>query len=317
MTQQDATAAGPGWTTLTPAGSVADWRVVLLVDEAVQAGLLDALPGTAADLAARLDLDGTAVRVVLDALETAGIVGIDVDGEAYTARDLLDEAATAAVQQHARTIRAWSAGLHDRLRGNAVEPSTVDPETFVATLASSVRRLAPTTVGRCLERFPTARHVLDLGGCHGEYAAEFARRGLDVTLQDVPAYIDVVRRAGHVEAAGVTLFAGDFFHALPDGPFDLIFCAGVTHTLDEGQNRALYPRLASLLAPGGGLVVITLLRRHNAVSPMFAVQMLLGGHGGDTHAEGEYRDWLQEAGFGTVELHDIDDRAQGMLVALR
>lgn len=59
---------------LSRPGEVADWRSVLLVDAAADAGLLGALPGTAADLVDRLGLDETAVRVVLDALAAGEFV---------------------------------------------------------------------------------------------------------------------------------------------------------------------------------------------------------------------------------------------------
>lgn len=195
------------------------------------------------------------------------------------------------------------------------ERAPTDPKAFVPALGSTARRIAPTTVEDCLEQVPTARRVLDLGGGHGEYAAEFARRGLDVTLQDVPKMIDVVRSEGRIAATGVTLFAGDFFETLPEGPFDLVFCAGVTHTFDGDRNRMLYPRLRKLLAPEGALALITFLRGRNPVAQLFAVQMLVNANGGDTHAETEYREWLSAAGFGRVEIHDIDDRAQVLLVA--
>jgi 2-polyprenyl-3-methyl-5-hydroxy-6-metoxy-1,4-benzoquinol methylase len=300
---------------LSPPGRAADWRLVLLVDAAADAGLLETLPGTAPDLAGRLGLDATAVRVVLDAL-VAGELVIREEGDRYVAGPAAPHADEVAVlRHHARAIRNWSSRLPDRLRGVVPERRPVEAETFVAALGSNARRVAPATVDRCLEHFPDARRVLDLGGGHGEYAAEFARRGLDVTLQDLSPMIEVVRAAGRIEAEGVTLLAGDFFEVLPEGPFDLIFCAGVTHTLSPERNAALYPRLRPLLAPAGGLAVITLLRHRNAMAALFAVQMLANARGGDTHDEAEYRRWLAAAGFGTVEVHDIDDRAQSLITA--
>lgn len=63
-----------------------------------------------------------------------------------------------------------------------------------------------------------ARRVLDLGGGHGQYALEFARRGLETTMQDRPGVVDYARRQGRLEEAGVELFAADFFEALPPRP---------------------------------------------------------------------------------------------------
>lgn len=44
----------------------ADWRLVLLLDVATEAGLLDALPAQPREVATRLDLDERSVRVVLE-----------------------------------------------------------------------------------------------------------------------------------------------------------------------------------------------------------------------------------------------------------
>jgi SAM-dependent methyltransferase len=291
-----------------------DWRLVLLVDAAADTGLLGALPGTAAGLAEQLGLDATAVRVVLDALAGVGVVTRTDDDGYVSGPTAFEDSELAVVRHRARFIRSWSTRLDDRLRGVVPDRANADPGVFVAALGNNARKTAPATVDRCLEIFPDARRVLDLGGGHGEYAAQFARRGLEVTLQDRPTMLDVVRRAGRIEAAGVTLFPGDFFEVLPGGQFDLVFCSGVTHTFSGEHNRTLYPRLLPLIAPGGGLVIITFLRNQDAGAALFAVQMLVNAHGGDTHAEDEYRDWLTSAGF-TVEVRRFDDRPQALIVA--
>lgn len=44
---------------LAPPGAVTDWRMSLLYDLLAETGVISALPGTAAELAARLDLAPT------------------------------------------------------------------------------------------------------------------------------------------------------------------------------------------------------------------------------------------------------------------
>lgn len=68
-------------TFLAPPGEVADWRLVLLCDQAASAGVLSALPGTVDGLAADLGLDTHALRVVLQALEALGVVEAGEGGE--------------------------------------------------------------------------------------------------------------------------------------------------------------------------------------------------------------------------------------------
>lgn len=306
-------------TFLAPAGEVADWRLILLCDVAASTGLLDRLPGTADDIASRLGLDPHAVRVVLDALTVWVVVARKADGTYTAGTDPPDPEAIATVRHHARSLRGWAAAAEPRLRGQP-RPDPVskpDPEPFHDALAVTARRAAPGIVDACLARFPDARSVLDLGGLHGEYALEFGRRGLRATMQDQPGMIDVARRRGRLEAAGVELFEGSFFETVPEGPFDLAFCSGITHTFDGNRNLTLYRNLRPVVAAGGGVAVVTFLRNRHPITALFAVQMLLNNNGGDTHTESEYRQWLGEAGFavdeGVVDLPG--DRSRSVLLA--
>ncbi|HET9443871.1 MAG TPA: class I SAM-dependent methyltransferase [Acidimicrobiales bacterium] len=294
-------------TFLAPPGEAADWRLVVLVDTAARAGLLDALPGSAGDLAGALGLEPSAVQVVLDALGAWELVELGADGRYHAGVGGPDRDLVLQIAHHARMLRRWATSLDDRLRGvaGAADPgATPEPAAFLDSLAVAARQSAPDVVERCLRRFPDAGRVLELGGGHGEYGLEFARRGRQVTMQDRPAVIELARQRGRLEEAGVVLFAGDLHETLPDGPFDLAFCAGVTHTFSGPRNADLYHRLRPRLAPGGGIAIVTLLRRHDAIARLFAVQMMANAHGGDTHGEDDYRAWLGDAGFGPVELDD-------------
>jgi SAM-dependent methyltransferase len=295
---------------LAPPGEVADWRTVLLCEAAVAAGLFDNLPGTVDEVVGRAGLDPGATRVVLDALTTLGVVVADSDGRYALGPAAPEKAAMAGVRHHARAMRRWANALEPALRGKTPATDVIDYDLFFDALARNARKAAPGVVDVCLERFPEARRVLDLGGLHGEYALEFTRRGLKATMQDKPEVIDVGRRRGHLEAAGVELFEGSFFDVVPDGPFDLAFCSGITHTFDGEHNLALYRNLRKVVAPGGGVAVVTFLRGRNPLIALFAVQMLLNDKNGDTHTESEYREWLGETGF-TVDEGVVDLPEQG------
>lgn len=302
---------------LAPPGDVADWRMTLLFDAVAASGVFERLPGRVDDLAAELGLDAHALQVALDALAVWNVVEADGRG-GFRPAATAPGADAATLRHHARAVRAWATSIEDRLRGVAPEgPGGIpQPEVFHDALATGARKAAPALVDLCLARFPEATCVLDLGGLHGEYSLEFARRGLRVTMQDLPPMIDLVRRRGRLEAAGVELFAGSFFETVPGGPFDLAFCCGVTHTFDGARNVALYRRLRPVVSPPGGVAVVTFLRHRHPLADVFAVQMLVNAHGGDSHGEGDYRAWLDEAGFRVDdEVIDIDDRPQSAIFA--
>ncbi|MDP8931789.1 MAG: class I SAM-dependent methyltransferase [Actinomycetota bacterium] len=302
---------------LAPPGQTSDWRMVLLFDAAAEAGLLSALPGRTQELAAQLGLDAKAVRVVLEALAVWGLVQ-EVDGRFTSGPALPDDDEAAVLRHHARSLRLWSAEIDDRLRG--VAPSRRDRsqrrlELWLDALAVNARHSAPAAVDACLARLPEARRMLDLGGGHGEYALEFARRGLQTTMQDRPEVIDLASRRGRLAAAGIELFAGDFFEVLPKGPFDIVFCAGVTYTYSADRNLELFRRVRPLLGASGMLALHTFLRGRAPVSALFAVQMLGATGGGDTHAEDDYRQWLSEAGYSNVEVVDLSRQPESLLFA--
>ncbi|GAC1572383.1 MAG: methyltransferase [Candidatus Dormibacteria bacterium] len=299
---------------LAPPGGVRDWRMVLLHAAAVDAGVLAALPATTNELAARCGVDERTVRVVLEALALWGIVEDASNGAYRLGAGAPAEDAAAVLRFHAAALRQWSAHLGTRLKPS-LEGGPPQPEMFLRALAVAARHSAPAVVDATLSRVPHAQRALDLGGGHGEYALEFARRGLQVTRQDRPAMVAVVTRWGHLAAEGVRLLSGDFFETLPEETFDLIFCAGVTDTYGEERNLELYRRLRPRLAEGGRLVLMSFLRGRHAAASLFAVQMALVVAGGDTHAEADYRRWLDQAGFGSVEVIDIEDRRHSLVVA--
>ena len=291
--------AGPNdLTFLAPPGAVADWRMVLLCDAAIATGVFDKLPGSVEEVAERTGLVPQAVRVVCEALVTLDVLRADGDGRYSLGPAAPEPAAMPSVRHHARALRRWATGVESQLRGESTSSEITDPETFHDALRRNAQQVAPAVVDAVMGRFPDARSVLDLGGLHGEYSLEFTRRGLKATMQDMPAMIDVARRQGRLEAAGVALYEGSFFDSVPAGPFDLAFCSGITHTFGPEQNRTLFRNLRPVV---GAVAVVTFLRGRDPMGALFAVQMLLNDNGGDTHTEAEYREWLAGAGFAVDE----------------
>lgn len=303
---------------LAPPGEVSDWRGVVLTGHAVETGLLATLPASAEEAAASLGLSAHAVRVVLDALGEFDVVGHD--GRRYTRGPAApDDAAAATLAHHARAIRAWSAAIGDRLAG-AEEPArpqrtTTERERWLQALATVARARAPEVADRCLAAFPHARRALDLAGGHGEHGLELAGRGLDVTLQDLPEVIDIVGRWERLAASPLTLQGRDVFDGPAPGPFDLVLCAGFTHTVGPRANADLLARLAGVTAAGGGVAIVTFLRGHRPIAPLFAVQMLVAGGEADTHGLDQYRRWLTDAGFTAPEVTDLEGGTSLLLAA--
>lgn len=291
--------------------------MVLLFDVAAETGILDALPGNPEDVAATLGLDQRGVRILLEALREWNVV-VGEAGRFELAAPGPDGDEASVLRHHARSLRLWAERLEGCVRG--LDPRGQDDrprrlELWLEALAVNARASAPGAVDACLARLPAATRVLDLGGGHGEYALEFARRGLEATMQDRAAVIEVARRDERLTRAGVRLFAGDFFEVLARGPFDLVFCAGVAYTYDAEHNLELFCRVRPLIVDGGMLAVHTFLRGRHPLAAIFAVQMLGVATGGDTHSEDDYRAWLRRAGYRHVDVLHLKRPPESLLLA--
>lgn len=305
---------------LAPPGEVADWRLVATFDVAAEVGLFEVLPATPGEAVARLGLDERAVRILLGALSVWKVVE-ERDDTYSISPDRPYREETATLRHHARVLKTWSTQLGDRLRRipPPSSPSVMPQERrrlWLEALAERARDRAPLVVEACLRRFPDTRRVLDLGGGHGEHARAFARRGLSVTLQDLEPTIELLEKS-NLPGSGVELFAGDFFETLPARPFDLVLCAGITHTYDGAHNRLLYRRLGSIIAPGGGLAITTFLPERDPRALIFAVQMLAVSAGGNAHKESDYREWLRAEGYRELEIQNLGDNPNRLLLASR
>lgn len=313
----------PDLSFLAPARELVDWRLALAYEAAAETGLLDALPGTPSELAARCGLHEGALRAVLRELAAWGIVARDADGRHREGPRAPAAPDDAVLLRHAATIRRWAALIRPRLQERTYLPEGLPgrplaPKPAVPNLlAVNARRLTRTVVDVCLDRFPDAESVLDLGGGHGEHALEFARRGLKATVQDLPPLIALAQEDERLREAGVALFAGDLHESLPQGPYDLVFCSTVTNMFDGPANEALYRRLRSVIAAGGGLAIVSYMGDRDEVTAAFGLQMLAWTDGGDAHGVADYERWLERAGYGGVSVRHLERPPQSVVLARR
>lgn len=313
----DALFSGPSF--LAPLGQVADWRLVLVWDAAVATGLIDVLPATVDDAAARAGLDPKAVRAVLDALVAGGLCAREANEAVAPVPAATDAAWRAQVRQHASTIRRWATSIEPRLRGDdGPRRAPFDLkgwlESMAANAATQADLVADTALAR-LDRPAVGARAFDIGGGHGRYAAALAARGLQVTMQDRPDVIATVEQEGWLAGTGVELVVGDVHDQLPPGPFDVVLAVGVLHTMPPERVASLLRRVGERMVAGGVLLIRTQLRGAGAASALFAVQMLVAGQGGDAHRLEDYQRWLADAGLSEPEVLTVGNGA--MLVARR
>lgn len=137
--------------------------------------------------------------------------------------------------------------------------------------AAPTRLQPPEVVTTHLDDLGVDDRVLDVACGWGDAGLHLAVRGASATLADVSSIaLDAVAARAKSIGVAVTTIAMDLAtEPAPAGPWDAITCV---HYLD----RALLPRLGSVLAPGGRLAcaiaTTTNLERHERPSARFLLE---------------------------------------------
>ena len=166
----------------------------------------------------------------------------------------------------------------------------------------------------CGSDAPADMRVLDLGSGSGVWgiAVAEAHPRARVTAQDYPGMLDVTQE--FVKRHGVEACYDYLPGALRDVDFDrnkydLAILGNIVHSEGERASRTLFRRLARALRPRGRVAIIDMIPNAERTGPpfplLFALNMLVHTEAGDVYTFGEYRGWLNEAGFPRVEAADI------------
>jgi len=287
-----------------------DYREALLLRAARETGVLEAVTtdaGTPAAVAESAGATERAARITLDAMVELGYLET-VEGEYEITNRALgfvakaDPRSIGSVPHTLDCVERWIQLPETMESGAPPEPPENWTTNFVGAMASVDDAVVRACVTAAVHRHPDAERVLDAGGGPGAFAAEFTDRGYDVTLLDRPDVIEIDEPLlGHEP---IELVEGDATESLPEG-FDLVFCSRVAHGLGPGENRRLLARAYDALDPGGAVVLVDRLRGRAEVAALFGAHMLAQTERGDTYTEGQFTEWLGEAGFESIEVRDV------------
>lgn len=287
-----------------------DYRELHLLWAARETGVLEAVTtkvGTVEEVAAEAGVTERAARITLSVLEERGFLK-RVGGEYEITNRALGFVAKADVRSigsvpHQLDCLERTLALPETMRTGEPAPR---PDEWTVNELGAMAATDEATVRACVtaavhER-PDATRVLDVGGGPGRFAAEFARRGFEVTLFDRPEVVEVDRPL--LEHEAVDLAAGDFLAGLPTG-FDLVFCSGVAHELGPAANRRLLGHVRDALEPDGAVVLTDYVRGRSDFAPAVAAEMLALTAQGDVYTEAEFGDWFEDAGFERPRVEDV------------
>jgi precorrin-6B methylase 2 len=286
-------------------------------------------------IAGRAGSDPRATTVLLDALAVLGL--LEKSGGAYglpaAVRDALTDGASASAlgmaRHQANCLRRWAELPWVVKSGRPPQrrPSLGGPDADQASFIQAMDDVsAPVAAGLIAKLEGIRFHaLLDIGGASGTWTIAWlqAGPGTRAILFDLAPVIPMararLRREGMEER--VALVAGDYNAGeLPAGA-DLAWVSAIVHQNSPQQNRSLYARVFTALAPGGTVLIRDMVMEPSRVEPvagaLFAVNMLVGTEGGGTYTFDEMRADLESAGFMKVEWIHRDPGMHSVIRAVK
>jgi ubiquinone/menaquinone biosynthesis C-methylase UbiE len=217
---------------------------------------------------------------------------------------------------------AWSRLDEAITSGKGLFPSYADRvakdlpsvEKFLLALNDIAETAAPGVIAT--GSFQSARAILDLGGGGGGYVAALANAlpSVRVTLADLPQIVPIAQ--GYLKEKGfadrIELITADFRKencGVEGRTFDAVFLSHVLHDFDAAGASAIVARAASLVKPGGKLIILDVLvpsgGHQNPVEALFDLMMLVEVPQGRTHRLADVCDWLQSANMAAPKVHKL------------
>jgi ubiquinone/menaquinone biosynthesis C-methylase UbiE len=271
---------------------------------------------TAGQVADLLDTNFRATEILLDAVSSLGLLA--KRGKRYritsTAKQFLlkeNPAYQGDMLRHADTLwKSWSNLDAIVKTGMPSRSETRDHEVFIRAMHDNAVFVAPAVV-KALD-LRGVKTALDLGGGPGTYSIELAKRGIAVTLFDVPPTLEVAESLIQTSKAGtIDLKAGDF-HTDPVGKdYDLVLISQVFHAYSEEENCALLEKARNVLNPHGQVAIHEFFVGPNRAYPpggaLFSVNMLVNTSTGRCYTPQEMKKWLSETGFRNIREKLLQD----------
>ena len=290
------------------------------IHAAVQLGVFEALPASAQDIEANLQLGKAAGFRLLRALTELGLVKPDGDGRyhpttrgSYFRRSHPLSLADAALHWGGEVYAAWGdatrsletgqSGFTQLYGSNLFDWLRDRPEqlkSYQAAMATYARHDYQSLADSV--DFSMHDTILDVGGGTGElaFALLHAYPGLTATVMDRPEVLEGVVAPAAV-AAGCRFVAGDFFQRWPVST-DAVVLARVLHDWPDADAARILERAREALPRGGMLYLVELVADDSSgAGGLLDLNMLVMVQGMERTRE-QFRDLLAETGFTLLDV---------------
>jgi 2-polyprenyl-3-methyl-5-hydroxy-6-metoxy-1,4-benzoquinol methylase len=271
---------------------------------------------TANDVAKIVGLDMRATEILLDALTALGL--LKKIGNKYRNTEMAKQFLVKGsplyqgdMLRHADTLwKAWS-GLDEVVRSGLPNRSGGrDHESFIRAMHNNAVFRAQDVIKAIDVR--SVKKALDLGGGPGTYSMELARKGISVTLFDLPNTIEIAKKIiQESRIKNIDFLSGDF-HADDIGTgYDLVFISQIFHSLSVNDNLMLLKKALNAMNPRGKIAVHEFLLEKNRAFPvsgaLFSVNMLVNTSSGRCYTPQEMKAWLLQTRFRSVRTKTLND----------
>jgi predicted O-methyltransferase YrrM len=297
--------------------------------------ILSRSPLSAQEVSDGIGADLRAITILLDALAAMGL--LNKHGETYRCAPsvspfLSDDSPRSVLPMVLHMAHLWkrwsrltgvSMGASDRENSAAPFRDADEMRAFIGAMHVVAEPQAQGIVAAVNQG--KAKNLLDVGGASGTYTIAFLKNDpeMKATLFDQPEVIEMARerfnKAGMLNR--VTLVSGDFYEdEFPSG-HDLAFVSAIIHQNSPGQNVDLYNKIFRSLNRGGRIVIRDHVMEPDRIHPrdgaIFAVNMLMGTHGGGTYTYEEIKTDLLQAGFTAIRLIKKGEHMDALIEAFK
>ncbi len=142
--------------------------------------------------------------------------------------------------------------------------------------------------------------VWGIGAAHGNPRIQLTEHDLAETLVRTKAWVERTKVADRTTYLTGDLRTVDF----GAGKFEAAVLGHICHSEGAAHSKALIAKTAKALVKGGTIVIVEFVPDDGRASPpnalLFSLNMLLHTSEGDTFTFGEYKSWLEAAGFKDV-----------------